>query len=98
MAAWLVDTYIIGMLFNNVFLFSENVSYGGHRQSRSIPVAIKAPISKEHSLIRTRNTDNDHNAVIYVIGNVVTITTCSMIMIINMTLFLYLCYFCTETT
>ena len=88
MAAWLVATYIIGMIFNNVFLFSENVSCGGHRGSRSIPVAIKTPISKEHSLIRTRNIDNDHNAVTYARGNGANTTTCSIIMIITMTLFL----------
>ena len=88
MATWLVATYVIGMLFNNVFLFSENISCGGHRQSRSIPVGIKTPISKEHSLIRPMNTDNDYNAVTYARGNGATTTTCSMIMIITMTLFL----------
>ena len=69
-------------------LFSENISCGGHRQSRSIPVAIKTPIFKKHSLIRTRNIDNDHNTVTYARGNGANTTTCSIIMIIIMTLLL----------
>ena len=82
MATCQVASYITGMLFN-VFLFSENVSCGGHRQSRSIPVAFKKPISKEHSLIRVRNIDNDHNAVTYAKGNGANTTT------VLLTLFLY---------
>ena len=75
----------------NKFSLLENVNCGDskRRQARSVSTAIKTSIPKEdNNLIARRNTENNHEAVTYARGNIVAITTCSMIMTVVMTLLL----------
>ena len=76
----------------NKFTLLENAVCGDskRRQARSIPTAIKTSIAKEESsrLITTRNAENNREAVTYARGNSVTMTTCSMMMTVTMTLLL----------
>ena len=74
----------------NKFSLLENVCGDRkRRQARSIPTAIKTSIAKEESsLITTRNAEYNREAVTYARGNSVTITTCSIMMTVTMTLLL----------
>ena len=74
----------------NKFSLLENVCGDSkRRQARSIPTTMNTLIAKkESSLITTRNTENNHEAVTYARGNSVNITTCSIMMTVVMTLLL----------